>query len=433
MVLPVRKTRKTDVKAEATEARLAPLTLPEGGSWSQGARKSALERLREMQLPGARDEYWRFTKPGPLLEPQVSALPLEEQDPVFDGVEAARIVFTDGRFDAEASDTDALEGVEIERLATAAGADIHWVRDLYGVLEAKDQARVERPFAALNTAFAADGVVIRVTGRAPRPVHLVYRREAEAADVMLHHIVKVEEGAEMTLLETGTGAARINTVLEVDVAKGATFHHVRSQGREHDRLVNTHVYARVAEEGVFKTFTCALNGRLTRNEVMVDMAGDDAVAHIASACLGDGKGFHDDDTVFVTHGAERGESRQVIKKVLRNAATGVFQGKILVQPGAQKTDGYQISQSLLLDEDAQFLAKPELEIYADDVQCSHGSTSGAIDEEGLFYLRSRGVPHDRAVELLVLAFVAEALDEIDDSDLASRLRDRLDGWLSRRR
>ena len=147
--------------------------------------------------------------------------------------------------------------------------------------------------------------------------------------------------------------------------------------------------------------------------------------------MGDGTDFHHDDTVFITHDALDGESRQVFKKVLRNGATGVFQGKILVKAGAQKTDGYQISQSLLLDEDSQFLAKPELEIYADDVACSHGSTSGAIDEEGLFYLRSRGVPERDAISLLTLAFLAEALDEVADADLAEDLRDRLSGWLSR--
>ena len=153
---------------------------------------------------------------------------------------------------------------------------------------------------------------------------------------------------------------------------------------------------------------------------------------MAGACLGDGD-FHHDDTVFITHDALACESRQVFKKVLRNGATGVFQGKILVQPGAQKTDGYQKSQSLLLDDDSQFLAKPELEIYADDVACSHGSTSGAIDEEALFYLRSRGVPEDDATDLLTLAFLAEAVDEIEDNRLQDEIVGRLEGWLARHR
>jgi Fe-S cluster assembly protein SufD len=159
------------------------------------------------------------------------------------------------------------------------------------------------------------------------------------------------------------------------------------------------------------------------------------VAHVAGAALGDGASgaFHHDDTVFVTHGAERGESRQVFKKVLKHGAVGVFQGKILVKPGAQKTDGYQISQSLLLDDDSQFLAKPELEIYADDVKCSHGSTTGAIDETALFYLRSRGVPMEEARALLVLSFLADAIGEIEDEGLRDDITGRLEAWLNRHR
>jgi len=156
------------------------------------------------------------------------------------------------------------------------------------------------------------------------------------------------------------------------------------------------------------------------------------VAHIAGACVGDGD-FHHDDTVFVTHDALNCESRQVFKKVLRNGARGVFQGKILVKPGAQKTDGYQISQSLLLDGDSEFDAKPELEIYADDVACSHGSTSGAIDEDALFYLRARGVPKTIATDLLTLSFLAEAVLEIEDETLRDEINTRLEGWLERRR
>ena len=134
-----------------------------------------------------------------------------------------------------------------------------------------------------------------------------------------------------------------------------------------------------------------------------------------------------------SHDAVGCESRQVFKKVLRNGAVGVFQGKIKVEPGAQKTDGYQISQALLLDESSQFLAKPELEIYADDVACSHGSTAGAIDETALFYLRSRGVPERDAMDLLVLAFLREALAEVADEGLAEDLSARLEAWLGRRR
>ncbi|MCL4676641.1 MAG: SufD family Fe-S cluster assembly protein, partial [Pararhodobacter sp.] len=141
--------------------------------------------------------------------------------------------------------------------------------------------------------------------------------------------------------------------------------------------------------------------------------------------------FVHDDTVFVTHSAPDCESRQVFKKVLHNGAIGVFQGKILVERAAQLTDGYQISQSLLMDEHSQFLAKPELEIYADNVKCSHGSTSGELNPDHLFYLRTRGIPENEAKRLMILSFLGEALDEIARDDLADDMRERLRGWLER--
>ncbi|MBR9836543.1 MAG: Fe-S cluster assembly protein SufD [Rhodobacteraceae bacterium] len=418
-------------KQTATDARLAALDLPEGG-WSAPVRQSALARLQAMGLPGARDEYWKYTRPDTLVaaEAPTAAVFQGDEPLVFDGVDRLKIVFRDGVFDAEASDPLALENIEIARLADA--ADIHWAQDLYGKLEENGQTPVERPLAALNTAFATDGILMRVTGKVSKPVALIYYHESESSDAILHHVVKVEEGGDVTVLENGPAAARFNKVMEVDVADGAGFHHIRAQGRDHERRAATHIFARLATESTFKTFTLTVNGVLTRNECVVELTGDDAVCHIAGACMGDGD-FHHDDTVFVTHDAVNCESRQVFKKVLRNGATGVFQGKILVKQGAQKTDGYQISQSLLLDEDSQFLAKPELEIYADDVACSHGSTSGAIDEDGLFYLRARGLPRGIAEDLLTIAFIAEAVQEIEDESLQEEIVGRVEAWLLRRR
>ena len=421
-------------KSDATEARLSGLSIPEGGAaWAREARHDALNRLVGMGLPYRRDEYWRFTNPAEFLTPETPRAEIALDAPGFEDTEVLRVVFTDGVFDAEASDDLAQENLEIERFSEAVTKDIHWVKGLLGVLETAGQNRVDRPLAIFNTAFAEDGIVLRATGKMSKPVHLDYRRSDDRAEAVLRHMVRVEDGAELTLLESGVGAARLNTGMEVDIADRGAFHHVRMQGRDHERRAATHVFARLGEESTFKSFTLSLNGMMTRNEVIITLKGDDAVAHVAGAALGDGRDFHHDDTVFVTHDAVNCESRQVFKKVLRNGATGVFQGKILVEPGAQKTDGYQISQSLLLDEDANFLAKPELEIYADDVQCSHGSTSGAIDDTALFYLKSRGIPEDKAQDLLVLAFVAEALAEIEDEDLAETLRGQLAGWLERRR
>ncbi|NBZ85976.1 SufB/SufD family protein [Stagnihabitans tardus] len=413
-------------KAEALAARLGALTaqasLPE-------ARARALDRVGASGLPHRRDEYWRYTDPASLVAPQAPKAAVfdpRDEAPLFDAIDRLKITFVDGVFAPDLSDDLTLAGVEISRLAAPAP----WAEGAYGVLEALGQSPVARPLAALNTAFATDGVLIRVTGRAAKPVSLIYIHKSETSDAMLHHCVSLDPGAELTLLENGPAAARFNKVLEVEVADGARFHHIRAQGRDHERRAVTHIFARLGAKSLFKSFTLSANGILTRNEAVITFAGDEARAHVAGAAMGDGA-FHHDDTVFITHGAVACESRQVFKKVLKHGAVGVFQGKILVKPGAQKTDGYQISQSLLLDEDSQFLAKPELEIYADDVKCSHGSTSGAIDETALYYLRSRGVPKRRAQSLLVLAFLADSIAEIEDEAIAEDIRARLESWLER--
>jgi Fe-S cluster assembly protein SufD len=425
---------KDDLREAATEARIAALDLPKGG-FTAAARADALARLRTMGLPGRRDEYWRYTDPASLNAAVAESAPrFDPKEPhVFAGTDRVELVFVDGVFDPTRSGDPARAGVEITRLDEADRAHIHWARDLYGTLETAGQVPVARPFAALNTAAATDGVLIRVTGQATRPVCLNYIHAADASDPVLHHCIRIEAGASLTLLETGPGGARFNTVLEVDIAEGGTFHHIRTQGRNHQRRAITHCFARLATQSVFKSFTLTKNGVLTRNECVIDIRGDRAMAHVAGAAVGDGAtgDFRHDDTVFVTHAGVGCESRQVFKKVLKRGATGVFQGKILVKQGAQKTDGYQISQALLLDEDSQFLAKPELEIYADDVKCSHGSTTGAIDETALFYLRSRGVPKNAAVTLLVLSFLADAIAEIEDDGLQAAITARLEGWMAR--
>ena len=412
------------------------IAAPLPGPGFASARNDALARLTAMGLPGKRDEYWRYTDPSALNAtdaPKAAVYVPGDETPLFDSVAPLRVVFVDGEFDADASDDLALSGLEIKRLADA--PDLSWANGLYGTLEKAGQTPVARPFAALNTATATDGLLIRATSRVTRPVSLIYIHKSEVSDPALHHCIKIEQGAELTILESGPAGARFNKVLEIDVADGGRFHHVRVQGRDHERRAITHIFASDGAGSLFKSFTQTANGTLTRNECVIDMVGDDAVAHVAGAALGDGAtgDFHHDDTVFVTHGAERGESRQVFKKVLKHGAVGVFQGKILVKPGAQKTDGYQISQSLLLDDNSQFLAKPELEIYADDVKCSHGSTTGAIDETALFYLRSRGVSREDAVALLVLSFLADAIDEIEDEPLKDEIIALLEGWLSRHR
>ncbi|MEO1541298.1 MAG: SufD family Fe-S cluster assembly protein [Pseudomonadota bacterium] len=423
-------------KSDGAAALLARHAAPGGASrWADEARAAARARLETLGAPVRRDEYWKFTNPSLLTAeaPQPTAAFDDGEPRPFSDIDALRITFVDGAFRADLSDDLTGQGVEIELLTDALGADIHWAKDMFGVLEAAGQSPVARPLAALNTAVARSGCVIRATGEVARPVNLRYLHESETSDAVIRHVVRIDSGASLTVLENGPAAARFNKVMEVDVADTGTFHHVRAQGRDHERQCVSHMFTRLGQESTYKSFTLTVNGVLTRNEQVVEFTGDDAIAHVAGACVGDGTNFHHDDTVFVTHDAERCESRQVFKKVLRNGATGVFQGKILVKEGAQKTDGYQISQGLLLDEDSQFLAKPELEIYADDVVCSHGSTCGAVDETALFYLLSRGVPKDAAQNMLVLAFIDEAVQEIEDEDLAEDIRGRIGAWLDRRK
>jgi len=426
--------KRAAAKLEAAEALLAAFPAPSGeAGWAAAARAAARARLLAMGAPARRDEYWKFTDPAPLtsITPPRSEDFRADETPVFDEVDALRLVFVDGVFRADLSDAPAMEGVEIQPLSEALSADIHWARDVFGVLEAAGQSPVDRPLAALNTAVARQGFAIRVTGKAPRPVNLRYLHTQPDSDAALRHLVRLEAGADLTVLENGPAAARFNKAMEVSIGDGAAFHHVRAQGRDHDRTACTGLFARLGEGAAFKSFTLTVNGRLTRNEVVVEFAGDDAIAHIAGASAGDGD-FHHDDTVFVTHDAQRCESRQVFKKVLRGKARGVFQGKILVKPDAQKTDGYQISQALLLSDHAEFNAKPELEIYADDVACSHGSTCGSVDDTALFYLRSRGVPIEAAKTMLVQAFLDEAIQEIEDAAIADVIRGRIAAWMSRR-
>lgn len=375
-------------------------------AWAGRARAAAAARLAAMGAPGRRDEYWKYTDPTPLTKGGDARGGVG-----FAGIEAARL-----------GAAPAPGGVEVLPLAQALAADLGFARDVFGALEAAGQEKVARPLAALNTARATQGFAVRVTAAPAAPLHLVN----DAA--MAHSVIRVERDAALVLIESGAAA---NTCLEIDLAPGAALHHVRLQ-EDATAPVATHVFARLADHAQLRSFTLTADGALTRNEVVADLVGDHALAHLGGAVLAKGAS-HIDNTVFVTHSGQHGESRQVFKNVVDGQARAVFQGKIFVRPEAQKTDGYQLSQAILLAEGATFSAKPELEIYADDVACSHGSTTGAMDEDALFYLRARGVPHVEAEALLVAAFVDEAVAEIAEEALAEAVRARVAAWMARRR
>ncbi|MEM8793124.1 MAG: SufD family Fe-S cluster assembly protein [Pseudomonadota bacterium] len=417
----------TEAKRTGAEKLLAALPMPgyEGdqeAGWAREARAKARARVLDAGAPVKRDEYWKYTDPTPLTAPLAVAGEVSDvtHDHPFGEVAQAR--FVNGAFRADLSTKP--EGLAYIPLSDALYQDLGIARTLFGVLEARGREKVDRPLAALNTACATDGLVLQATGTGV--LHLAQDHIGEGAS-LLHHVIRVESGAELTLLESGTTA---NTVMEVDLAEGAVFHHVRLQTGERNPAA-THIFARVEKEASFKTFTFSTDGGLTRNEVVMELIGDECSGHIAGTVMGRNKA-HIDNTVFVTHDAVDCESRQVFKNVLSDGATGVFQGKIYVKEGAQKTDGYQISQSVLLTDGAEFLVKPELEIYADDVACSHGSTTGSLDETALFYLRSRGVPQAEAEAMLVASFVDEAISEIADEALADLMREQVEIWMASR-
>jgi Fe-S cluster assembly protein SufD len=200
------------VKQDPLAARIEGLTLPDGAGWANDARGAALSRLTTMGLPRKRDEYWKYSDPTTVNAPEAprAGLFVTDEAMPFSDTDRLKIVFVDGVYDADASDDLTMEGVEIERLSDALARDIHWARDYYGVLETRGQTPVERPLAALNTAFATDGVVIRATGKAAKPISLIYLHKSETSDAILHHLVKVEEGASVTVLENGPAAARFS-------------------------------------------------------------------------------------------------------------------------------------------------------------------------------------------------------------------------------
>ena len=399
----------TATAAAAKRALAADLlsTPAPGGeaAWAARARAAAAARLGAMGAPGRRDEYWKYTDPTPLTKGAAAHGAVG-----FENVAAARL-----------GEGPAPDGVEVLPLAQALAADLGFAREIFGALEAAGQEKVARPLAALNTARATHGFAVRVTAAPAAPLHLVN----DAA--MAHSVIRVERDAALVLIESGAAA---NTCLEVDLAPGAALHHVRLQEGA-TAPVATHVFARLADRAQLRSFTLTADGALTRNEVVAELLGDHALAHLGGAVLAKGASTID-NTVFITHTGLHGESRQVFKNVVDDTARAVFQGKIFVRAQAQKTDGYQLSQAILLAEGATFSAKPELEIYADDVACSHGSTTGAMDEEALFYLRARGVPHAEAEALLVAAFVDEAVAEIAEETLAEAVRARVAAWMARR-
>ncbi len=289
------------------------------------------------------------------------------------------------------------------------------------------------PLVALNTMLATDGTRIRVAagqdGGRLLLVTLCDGSDGRRTASHLQHRITLEAKASLAVLEVaeGEGSYLNGSVLHAAVGTGAHLRHVRLQRDGADASSLSLVHVTVAERGAYDGFNLALGAALARHEVHATLAGPYGAVHVNGAqLLADAQVA--DLTSVIAHDAPNCISRQTVKNVLTGRSRGVFQGKIVVAQVAQKTDGYQMNQALLLSDAAEIDCKPELEIYADDVKCSHGATAGALDEEQMFYMRSRGVPAAEARAILVRAFLDDALTLVDDEGMRAALDTAIAGW-----
>lgn len=390
-------------------------------------RDAAARAFRTLGLPGAaagrREEAWKYTSLRPLADapfhPPLSTVGADAAGLLR--LAPARLVFVDGRYRPDLSDLP--DGALFASFAEAPA---------FGTLARPDRD----PLVALNTMLAEDGARIDVpAGVDAGVVQLAsLATESQGRSTAFHprHAIRLGAGARLTLLETATGAGAYlhNPVTEIVLDPGAVLAHVRLADEAAGAFHLATIYAELAEGAVYDGFTLVLGARVARTEFHVRLAGADARAAINAAQLLGGT-QHADVTSVVRHDAPRGTSRQAVKNVLTGRARGVFQGRIEVARDAQKTDGYQMSQALLLSDQAEIDTKPELEIFADDVKCSHGATVGALDPEQMFYLRSRGVPEAEARAMLVHAFLTDALEAVAHEPTRAALDAAVTGWWER--
>ena len=416
------------------EAEL-PQLAGHGLTWLDSMRRAGIEQFRDLGLPTAKVEEWKYTRLRSLEDTQFR--PVTEADgsanvdqiPTLygDDADVPRIVFVNGCLRADLSRLDAIaDGVTVESLADAMARDPEWVGAYLGRI-----GRLEsKPLLALNTAMMNSGVVIHVAKgvTVPHPIEVVFVAGLTDTPVAYHprNLIVMEEGSQATIVKhhtgLGVGPYFANAVTEIDVGDNAILRDYRIQT---ENLEATHLgsmHARVGRDATYETFCMSAGGRLSRTEAFVRLEGSGAHCGLNGAYLMKGR-EHCDNTTLIEHMVPHTSCREVFKGVLDDEARGVFQGKIVVHKDAQQTDGHQLSKALLLSDSAEMDAKPELEIYADDVKCSHGATTGQLDTSALFYLRSRGIPDALARNLLIQSFVAEALEEITDLDVRQAMAD----------
>jgi Fe-S cluster assembly protein SufD len=406
-------------------------------------RETAFKRFETTGLPHRRVEEWKYTDlralmrdAKPLAAPPDAAAKARAKNAgaAFAAVEGRRIVLVDGAFVPELSELAGLEpGLTIRSMAQALATGDAAVAKRLGQVVPTDNVAV-----ALNTALMGDGVVIEVAPGAAltRPLHLVFFNAGGApASVFTRSLAVIGKGARAMLIESHEGAAgsdyQVNTALEIVVGDEAHVDHIKITGEGAGTLHVSSLMAAIGAHARFNEFLFTTAAAVVRNQLFVHFKGEETVAGIRGATLLNAK-QHVDTTLVADHSAGACISREVFKTVLDGESRGVFQGKIIVQPHAQKTDAKMSAHALLLSEDAEADSKPELEIFADDVQCGHGATTGALDDDLLFYLKARGIPHKEAESLMIQAFVGEAVDGIEHAGLRDTLIEHVAAWLKTR-
>lgn len=383
--------------------------------------------LGGMMLPHARMEDWRWTNlrtlidrpypPGGRIAASAKEVAkLRDASPVA-RLAAARLVFVNGTFSQAESRFPASGEVEISPgLPGAVGSD--------------------EPVAAMNASFATDGLTLSIKAGAniDTPIELLFlATAADARTIATRIAVEIGAGASATLIETfmGEGSYLTNSVIEISIGEGARLDRIKFECESSEAIHLADREITLHGRSILRDFTLTAGARVNRQNARYTFAGEHADARIAGAyLLGDRQ--HADTRLVVRHAKPHCTSREVFKCVMDDHARGIFQGKVIVDPGAQKTDGKQSSHALLLSETAEFDAKPELEIFADDVVCGHGATSGDLDHNHLFYLRSRGIPEREAKAMLVAAFVEEAFEAIGNDHIRAALTEIATGWLASR-
>ena len=405
-------------------------------------RNAAFDLFAKQGLPHRRIEEWKYTDlralmrdAKPLASPPDASAKARAKDAgrVLGDLDARRLVFVDGAFVPELSDLRELEaGLVVGSLAQALADADRVVAARLGKLAPASDAAV-----ALNTALMGDGAVIRVASGATieRPLHLLFVASEKPAATFTRSLVTIDHGARVMLIESHEGPTasdyQVNAALELFIGDGAHVDHVKVIGEGTEALHVSTLAAAIGAHARFNTFSFISGGSLVRNQLFLRLDGEGTVAGIRGASLLKDR-QHADTTLFADHIARDCQSREMFKSVLDNEAHGVFQGRIIVRRHAQKTDAKMMTQALLLSERAEADNKPELEIFADDVQCGHGATAGALDEELKFYLMARGIPPAEAEAMLIQAFLGEAIEGIEHAGLREALIESVAAWLGAR-